>query len=149
MVISQKLFFALDAQDHLVGVDQTPTWPSQAQDLPQIGDVRRLSAEGILSLDPDLLITAHDAGPDLVQQQLQQAGAWLFRPLLRPARGGSSEMAAPMGFCASARGELRLCCRADETVIPMNQATITTAGAVAVARSRQHWQRKPDFIWFQ
>lgn len=75
--------------------------------------------------------------------------SWLFRPLMRPAGGGSSEMAEPMGFCASARGELRLCYRTDETMIPMNQATITTAEVVAVARSRQHWQRKPAFIWFQ
>ena len=69
-----EIVFALDAEDHLVGVDQTSTWPPQAQDLPQIGYVRRLSAEGILSLDPDLLIAAHDAGPGLALQQLRRAG---------------------------------------------------------------------------
>ena len=69
-----EIVFALDAEDHLVGVDQTSTWPPHAQSLPQIGYVRRLSAEGILSLDPDLLIAAHDAGPDLALQQLRRTG---------------------------------------------------------------------------
>lgn len=69
-----EIVFALGAGDHLVGVDQTSTWPPQAQDLPQIGYVRRLSAEGVLSLDPDLLIAAHDAGPDLALRQLRRAG---------------------------------------------------------------------------
>ena len=69
-----EIVFALGAQGHLVGVDQTSTWPPQAKGLPQIGYVRRLSAEGILSLDPDLLIAAHDAGPALVLRQLQRAG---------------------------------------------------------------------------
>ena len=84
-----EIVFALDAQDHLVGVDQTSTWPPQAQDLPRIGYVRCLSAEGILSLDPDLLIAAHDAGPDLVLQQLQRAGVVVVQPLT---------WTAPMGW---------------------------------------------------
>ena len=69
-----EIVFALDSEDQLVGVDQTSTWPPQAQSLPQIGYVRRLSAEGILSLDPELLIAAHDAGPDLALQQLRRTG---------------------------------------------------------------------------
>ena len=69
-----EIVFALGAGNTLVGVDQTSTWPPQAADLPQIGYVRRLSSEGILSLAPDLLIAAHDAGPALVLQQLRRAG---------------------------------------------------------------------------
>ncbi|MCY4235162.1 MAG: hypothetical protein OXE74_02460 [Cyanobacteria bacterium MAG CAR2_bin_4] len=46
----------------------------QAKVLLGIGYVRRLSAEGILSLAPDLLIAARDAGPDPVLQQLQRSG---------------------------------------------------------------------------
>lgn len=74
-----EIVFALEAEDYLVGVDQTSTWPPQAQGLPQIGYVRRLSAEGILSLDPDLLIAAHDAGPDLALRQLQRAGVMVVQ----------------------------------------------------------------------
>ena len=29
-----EIVFALDSEDQLVGVDQTSTWPPQAQDLP-------------------------------------------------------------------------------------------------------------------
>lgn len=74
-----EIVFALDAEDQLVGVDQTSTWPPQAQDLPQIGYVRRLSAEGVLSLDPDLLIAAHDAGPELALRQLRRAGVMVVQ----------------------------------------------------------------------
>ena len=45
----------------------------QAKVLLGIGYVRRLSAEGILSLAPDLLIAARDAGPDPGLQQLQRS----------------------------------------------------------------------------
>ena len=69
-----EIIFALDAGHRVIGVDQTSTWPESARQLPQIGYVRRLSAEGVLSLDPDLLIAAEDAGPDRVLRQLRAAG---------------------------------------------------------------------------
>ena len=83
-----EIVFALDAEDQLVGVDQTSTWPPQAQDLPQIGYVRRLSAEGVLSLDPDLLIAAHDAGP-------VAATGPICRIFARPLTRGIPPLACP------------------------------------------------------
>jgi len=75
-----EIVFALGAQDQLVGVDQTSTWPPQTKELPGIGYVRRLSAEGTLPLEPDLLIAAHDAGPNLALQQLRSSGGSRSRP---------------------------------------------------------------------
>ncbi|MFY0664139.1 MAG: ABC transporter substrate-binding protein [Natronospirillum sp.] len=69
-----EILFALGAEDRIVGVDTTSIYPAVAQSLPNVGYLRALSAEGILSLQPDLLLTTQDAGPTAVLNQLQQAG---------------------------------------------------------------------------
>lgn len=90
-----EIVFALGAESSLVGVDQTSTWPPQAGDLPQIGYVRRLSSEGVLSLAPDLLIAAHDAGPELVLQQLRRAGVTVAQA---PDTGNAAGVATKILF---------------------------------------------------
>lgn len=65
-----EIIYALGQQDTLVGVDSTSVYPASAPDKPQIGYVRQLSPEGVLSLSPDLLIGESDAGPEKVIQQL-------------------------------------------------------------------------------
>jgi iron complex transport system substrate-binding protein len=42
--------------------------------LPQFGYLRRLSAEGVLSMQPDLFLAAEDAGPPAVMSLLRDAG---------------------------------------------------------------------------
>ncbi|MEM7670079.1 MAG: ABC transporter substrate-binding protein [Pseudomonadota bacterium] len=69
-----EIIFALGAGERVVGVDLTSTFPAETGDLPQIGYVRKLSAEGVLSLRPDLVIAAHDAGPSIALEQLAAAG---------------------------------------------------------------------------
>ncbi|WP_167856128.1 heme/hemin ABC transporter substrate-binding protein [Natronospirillum operosum] len=68
-----EILYALGAEDRIVGVDTTSIYPPEAEDLPNIGYLRALSAEGILSLSPDLLLTTQDAGPSAVLNQLRQA----------------------------------------------------------------------------
>lgn len=63
---------ALGLADKLVAVDTTSTLPKSVMSKkPKIGYRRRLSAEGILSMRPDLLILAPDAGPQAVIKQVQ------------------------------------------------------------------------------
>ncbi|WLD59180.1 ABC transporter substrate-binding protein [Salinispirillum sp. LH 10-3-1] len=69
-----EILYALGVEDRIVGVDTTSVYPASAQALPNVGYLRALSAEGILSLQPDLLLTTQDAGPTNVLNQLQQAG---------------------------------------------------------------------------
>jgi iron complex transport system substrate-binding protein len=69
-----ETIYALDAQQHLVGVDSTSEWPAVAKALPNVGYVRQLNAEGILALRPTQVIATHDAGPEAVLAQLRQAG---------------------------------------------------------------------------
>lgn len=66
--------FALGAADQLVGVDTSSIYPESARELPKVGYQRVLSAEGILSLRPTLLLSDEQAGPATVIQQLRAAG---------------------------------------------------------------------------
>lgn len=65
--------YALGAKDLIVGSDTTSYYPPMAEKLPKVGYQRTLSAEGILSLDPDLVILTEEAGPPPVLRQLESA----------------------------------------------------------------------------
>jgi len=58
-----EIVYALGMQDRLAGVDSTSVYPPATRMLPQVGYLRALSAEGVLGLHPDLLLTTIDAGP--------------------------------------------------------------------------------------
>ncbi|WP_286718510.1 heme/hemin ABC transporter substrate-binding protein, partial [Thalassolituus sp. UBA2009] len=74
-----EIIYALNAQDALVAVDTTSRYPPAATELPDVGYMRQLSAEGILALSPTLVLASTDAGPDSVFEQLQQAGVKIVR----------------------------------------------------------------------
>ncbi|WP_332862432.1 helical backbone metal receptor [Janthinobacterium svalbardensis] len=69
-----EIVYALEAQGELVGVDTTSLYPAVAQQLPQVGYARTLSAEGVLSLAPTQLIATEEAGPQAVLRQVRDAG---------------------------------------------------------------------------
>jgi iron complex transport system substrate-binding protein len=66
-----EMIYALGAQSNLVGVDYSSTYPEAIKQLPTVGYHRALSAEGILSLHPTLIIEDDNIGPDSVVRQLQ------------------------------------------------------------------------------
>jgi iron complex transport system substrate-binding protein len=66
-----EVIYALGAQVNLVGVDYSSTYPPEIKKLPTVGYHRALSAEGILSLKPTLIIEDDNIGPDNVVRQLQ------------------------------------------------------------------------------
>jgi iron complex transport system substrate-binding protein len=68
-----ETLYALGAQDELVGVDTTSLAPAAAQKLPSVGYARALSAEGLLSLRPTLVVAGAEAGPPAVLRQLEAA----------------------------------------------------------------------------
>jgi len=67
-----EMIFALGAQQDLVGVDLSSTYPPEITKLPNVGYHRALSAEGILSLHPTLILDDDNIGPENVVRQLQQ-----------------------------------------------------------------------------
>ncbi|EZP30192.1 heme/hemin ABC transporter substrate-binding protein [Pseudomonas sp. RIT288] len=64
---------ALGGESKLVGVDTTSQHPESLKKLPSIGYQRSLSAEGILSLRPDILIGSEEMGPPPVIAQVRNA----------------------------------------------------------------------------
>jgi iron complex transport system substrate-binding protein len=75
VVISQaytEIIWALGAQDHVVGIDYSSTWPPEVKKVTTVGYHRALSAEGILSLKPTAIITDGNIGPPQVVDQLKQ-----------------------------------------------------------------------------
>ncbi|WP_426206731.1 heme/hemin ABC transporter substrate-binding protein [Pseudomonas sp. TWP3-1] len=65
---------ALGGEAKLVGVDTTSQHPDSLKALPSIGYQRSLSAEGILSLRPQILIGTEEMGPPPVISQVRAAG---------------------------------------------------------------------------
>lgn len=69
-----EIIWALGLGENVVGVDTSATFPPQeTESLPKIGYQRQLSAEGILSLQPTVIIGTEAAGPSEVIEQLRSA----------------------------------------------------------------------------
>ncbi len=64
----------LGGESKLVGVDTTSQHPESLKALPSIGYQRQLSAEGILSLRPQILVGTEEMGPPPVLSQVRSAG---------------------------------------------------------------------------
>ncbi|MBS1101635.1 ABC transporter substrate-binding protein [Gluconobacter sp. Dm-62] len=74
-----ETLYDLGAADRIVGIDITSTWPPQAlKEKTSVGYMRTLSAEGVLSLQPDLILVMNDAGPPAALQQLVASGTPLI-----------------------------------------------------------------------
>lgn len=90
-----EIVHALGYSDRLVGVDSTSVYPSEMRDMPQIGYVRRLAPEGIISLAPDLVLAAGDAGPPATMEILREAGvAVVAAPLSQTIDGIPAKIVA-------------------------------------------------------
>lgn len=69
-----EILYDLGLADHIVAVDDTSLYPPEAlKTKPSIGYVRALSAEGVLSQGPTLILAEADAGPPPVVDVLMNA----------------------------------------------------------------------------
>jgi len=66
--------FALEMGQNVVAVDISSSIPNKVTQLPQVGYIRGISTEGILSMNPDKILTTTEMGPPKVVQQLKDAG---------------------------------------------------------------------------
>ena len=69
-----EIIYLLGAEDRIVATDRTSNYPAAALEFPSVGYVRNLSAEGVLSLAPTLVLGEHDMGPLEVLDQLKRTG---------------------------------------------------------------------------
>lgn len=58
-----EIVYALGEEDRLVARDTTSVYPEAAQSLPDVGYMRALSPEGVLSVDPDGILMLESSGP--------------------------------------------------------------------------------------
>ncbi|MBU2961836.1 ABC transporter substrate-binding protein [Citreicella sp. C3M06] len=68
-----EIVYALGEQDRLVARDTTSNFPEEVSQLPDIGYIRRLSPEGVLSMNPSLILTEEGAGPPEAVELLEAA----------------------------------------------------------------------------
>lgn len=69
-----EIVAALGASDRLIARDSTTLYPADLTDLPDVGYVRALSPEGVLSVGPDMILSEEGAGPPEAVDALRQAG---------------------------------------------------------------------------
>ena len=69
-----EVVYLLGAQGQLVGTDTTSLFPEAALKTAKVGYMRQLSAEGLLSLQPDAVVGTTEAGPPVVLDQVRSAG---------------------------------------------------------------------------
>lgn len=69
-----EIVFALGAGDEVVAVDQSSLYPAAVGDLPQVGYVGALGAEGVLSVRPTRILGSSRMGPPATVNQLRGSG---------------------------------------------------------------------------
>ncbi|MEL6205184.1 MAG: ABC transporter substrate-binding protein [Pseudomonadota bacterium] len=68
-----EIVYALGEEERLIARDATSTHPPAAEDLPDVGYMRALSPEGVLSVAPDLIVAEDGAGPPETIELLEAA----------------------------------------------------------------------------
>lgn len=69
-----ETIFSLSAEQNLVAVDESSLYPEGAASLPKVSFTRNLSAEGVLSLSPTLILASGAAGPETAVRQIRSTG---------------------------------------------------------------------------
>ena len=69
--IYNEIIWALGAQEHVVGIDLSSTYPPEVKKAQTVGYHRALSAEGILSLHPTAILEDDNIGPPNVVEQIK------------------------------------------------------------------------------
>ncbi len=69
-----EIVYALGAEDKLVARDSTAVYPPAAFDLPDVGYMRALAPEGVMSVNPTALLVIEGSGPPEVLEVLAQSG---------------------------------------------------------------------------
>lgn len=69
-----EILYALGLESRLVGVDTTSLYPAAAlHDKPNVGYMRQISAEGVLGLNPTLILAIQGSGPRETMDILETA----------------------------------------------------------------------------
>lgn len=119
-----ETIFALGSEDALVGRDMSAVYPEAVQAIPSVGYFRMVPAEGVLGLEPTLVLADPDTGPASTLEQIGQAGVELR---VLPGGAGADSTAAQVRAIAAALGKEE----AGKAVIDSMQAKLEQARQIA------------------
>lgn len=83
-----EIVVALGAADRLVARDTTSNYPETIAVLPDVGYIRALSPEGVLSVQPTLILAEDGAGPPEAMEVLKAAGITVAQMPAEPSPAG-------------------------------------------------------------
>lgn len=69
-----EIIYELGAEGQLIARDQTAIYPEAVNDLPDVGYMRQLAPEGVLSVSPTALLVIEGSGPPEALEVLSHAG---------------------------------------------------------------------------
>jgi iron complex transport system substrate-binding protein len=127
---------ALNVADRIVAVDNSSKdYIPEVAKLPGVGAFRTISAEGIVSLKPDIVFLAFDAGPPESIRQMRDAG---LNVIVAPRNYSLEEVKATVRFLAA---KLNRQLRGEEVVRSIER----DMGLVAELQKRLHSRAKVMF----
>lgn len=97
-----ETLYALGLGDYLRAADTTSTFPPAALQLPKVGYLRQLSAEGVLAMQPDLIVLSGEAGPVAAVEQLKSSGIPLAQIEIGRTPDAVASMVQSVGATADA-----------------------------------------------
>jgi iron complex transport system substrate-binding protein len=97
-----EIVFALGAGDRVIARDTTSSYPPEAAAKPDVGYMRALSAEGVLSVKPDLIIAVEGSGPKDAVDLLESASVPI---VIVPERRSGDSIVAKIRLIADILGE--------------------------------------------
>lgn len=103
-----EILVGLGLEKQIVGVDVTSTYPASLEKLPKIGHNRSIAAEGILTLNPDVIVyTDQSMLSPAVVKQLSSSGKKLIAFRHEYSREGAIRLIREVGayFNANAQAE--------------------------------------------
>ncbi|KAB1069979.1 heme/hemin ABC transporter substrate-binding protein [Methylobacterium planeticum] len=101
-----EILYRLGAADRIVAVDTTSVYPAEVlREKPNVGYLRALSAEGLLSAGPDLVIAAEGAGPSDVLSLVREAGVPVSIVKEPPTPEGVLDKILAVGRLAGLKGQ--------------------------------------------
>ncbi len=117
-----EIIYALGAEQGVVAIDISSTYPPAAQKLPKVGYQRTLSAENILALRPTMVLASSEAGPPTAITQIKAAGVPItIIPTEHSVEGAKAKIrAVASALNHTAEGE-RLCTALDSSMAQANK----------------------------
>lgn len=97
-----EVLYALGKGDQIVGTDVTSVYPKETSELPKLGHVNHIQAEGIISLQPDVVYALENELSPELQEQLKSTGIELQLYPLDYSLEGAKNLINALGKSANA-----------------------------------------------